>query len=279
MFNLIILGLSLLSLSAFSQSYVILQNGVTLTTDKAGFVYDFNNFILPYKVNVNGTQYLVEDDMLATIDENGFFYRKDLNTKKIRGKGGNYLLTYDYELVTVDSKGFYYKYDSESYLVFRKIQKFGGSYFTAEASKKQVDLYTVNSKGNYFKLAVEGLNPANIEILGGTYFTADGVLYTVSKDGFVFSKATEVSKPQFKRLGGNYFVDTSDRIYTISEEGLLIFPSLPANFKLSKITKIGTNYLIDSEGRIFVVDKNGNLFDRGVTSHNLRNAKVLSNWL
>lgn len=275
--KLILTSSLLFSFSAFSQSYLILNNGVTLTTDKSGFAYDFGNFILPYKVTLNGGQFFVEEEKLSTIDENGFLYNKTQKIKKTRGKGLNYVINDDGSIITIDNKGFFYKFDKEA-SVLKKAALFGGNYFTVNTGNKKVplDLYTVNSSGNYFNLEVPGLNPADISVTGGTYFqTKTGTVYTVNKDGFVFNKS-DVSAGVVKKAGGNFFVDSNNKIYTVSEDGFLMLPILPTNLVVTNIAKLGANYMLDLEGRLFIVDKTGALHERTISDHDLRNAKVLS---
>jgi hypothetical protein len=278
--KLLLAGLTLFSASVFSQSYIILQNGVTLTTDKFGFVYDFNHFSLPYKVSITGGNFLVEDERLETVDENGFLFikdPKDIKIKKINGKGLNYFITDNNHLVTIDARGFYFRYDKDSG-VFRKAAKFGGNYFTVEENSRNkiFDLYTVNTKGNYFKINLAGLNPADIELFGGKYFvTRQGVLHTVSSEGFVFSKPA-LTMGKIIRQGGNFFVDDTGKLYTVSEEGFVFLPILPANLKIAELERFASNYMIDREGRIFVVDHQGLLFEREVFAHDLRNSRILS---
>lgn len=272
----ITLGLMLSSLNAFSQSYLILNNGVTLTTDKAGYLYDFNHFRIPYKVSVNGGQFHVEDKKLSTVDTSGFLYEKGFKVDKIKGKGLNFLINDDNHLVTIDEKGFYYEYDKDA-KIFKSAIAYGGNFFLVKPNsrKPQVDLYTVNSKGNYFKIDVAGLNPADIKTVGGTFFqTKNGVVYTVSKDGFVYSKP-EIKVGAIVKAGGNYLIDSSNKLYTISEDGFLMLPVLPANIKVATVQKLGSNYMIDSEGRVFTVDNKGNMHERTI-AHDLTNAKILS---
>lgn len=268
-------GLTLLSMNVFAQSYLILNNGVTLTTDKAGFVYDFGHFRIPYKVTLNGGQFHVEDKKLSTVDTAGFLYEKTMKVEKpVKGKGLNYFINDDSKLITVDSKGFFYELEDKA---FKKAVAFGGNFFLVKPDDKKaiVDLYTINDKGNYFKMNVAGLNPFDIITLGGTYFqTRAGVTYTISKDGLVYPKA-EQKVTGVKKAGGNFFVDNAGLLFTVSEEGFLMLPVLPANIKVADIQKVGSNYMIDSEGRIFVVDKVGNISERTI-NHDLRTAKILS---
>lgn len=270
--NIIAFGLLFGTLTASAQSYLVLNNGVMLTTDKAGYAYDFGHFVIPYEVKVNGGNFLVEKDQLVTVDENGYKYDKDEEVKKINGKGLNYLVNDDDKLVTVDAKGFYFKYEDD---IFKRIEKFGGNYFVAKDKKKNVVLYTVNSKGNYFNITTPGLNPADITTLGGTFFVTNrGVVYTVSADGYVFAKTEKAYG--IKKQGGNFFVDATGKLFTVAESGILTNPVVPLSLNVNNIQKAGANYMIDSEGRLFVVDKNGNLFERKVGNHDLRNVKIIS---
>lgn len=275
--NILFSGLVLISLSAFSQSYLVLSNGVTLTTDTAGFVYDFGHFAAPYTVSVKGGQFLVENEKLSTIDSKGFLYNKDLKIKKNKIHGTNYILNSDGSLVTIDQNGFYYLFDEDK-VTFKNPLLAGGNYFTVKTGKKKdpVHFYSVNSVGNYFKLDVVGLNPLEIGTVGGNYFqTKDGTFYTVSKEGFVYSK-TEFKIGSVKSTGGNFFIDDTNKLYTISADGLLILPVLPANLAVTNLLKFGANYMIDSEGRMFTVDSLGVISERVVKNHDLRNTKILS---
>lgn len=270
----IALGLLMGSLSVSAQSYLVLNNGVMLTTDKAGFVYDFGHFVVPYEVKVNGGNFLVEKKVLITVDQNGYKYDKDQKIEKIKGRGLNYVLTDSNELVTVDTMGFFYKFDKDD--VLKRVVSFGGNFFTAKDSKKKSTLlYTVNDKGNYFNMTLPGLDPADIVTVGGTFFTTkNGTAYTVSKDGFVYPKTERVG--QIRKMGGNFFVDSSNKLFTVSETGILSNPVIPMNLNVTAIAKTGANYMIDAEGRLFAVDNNGNVFERTMRNHDLRNTKVTS---
>lgn len=271
------LGSLILSINGYAQSYMILGNGVTLTTDKTAYVYDFAHFILPTEVTLTGGQFLAEDGKLISIDDKGFLYRKDEKApSKLKGKGTNYVIAENGTIFTFDAAGFLYKFDKDNAL--KKANNFGGRFFTVKPDEKKnaVDLYTLNSTGNYFKMNAEGLMAAEIATFGGNYFmTNKNVVYTVSKDGFVFSKA-ETKTGLIRKIGGNFFIDDKNAIYTVSDEGFLFLPTLPANLKVATITKIGANYFLDQEGRLFVVDATGAIYEREMKSHDLRNAKILS---
>lgn len=267
----------MLSLTAYSQSYLIMGNGVVLTTDNAGFVYDLGNFILPYKITLNGGQFFAEEGRLVTIDEKGYLYRKDEKVpSKLKGKGHNYFLAENGKLTTIDASGFMYEFDKES--AFKKAIAFGGNFFTVKPEEKKmiVDLYTLNRKGNYFKMNVPGLDAGSIAVMGGNYFqTNSGTIYTVTKDGHVFSKS-EIKTGAIKKIGGNYFIDSNNSIYTISEDGFLVMPAIPSSLKVPSITKLGQNYFLDQEGKLFVINRAGDVNEREMKSHDLRDAKILS---
>lgn len=275
--KILALGSLLLALNGYSQSYLILNNGVTLTTDKAAYVYDFGHFILPYKVTLTGGQFLAEEGKLISIDDKGYLYRKDEKApSKIKGKGNNYLIADNGTLLTFDAKGFMYKFDKDS--AMKKANSYGGNFFTVKPDNKKplVDLYTMNNLGNYFKMNVAGLNPAEISVNGGNYFqTKQGLVYTITKDGFVYPKA-EVKTGVVKKVGGNFFIDSNNTLFTVSEEGFLYLPSLPMTLKVATVTKLGQNYFIDQEGKLFVVDNTGAVMERAITNHNTKDTKVLS---
>lgn len=275
--KILALGSLMLALNGYSQSYMILGNGVTLTTDKAAFVYDFNHFILPYKVTLTGGQFFAEEGKLISIDNMGYLYRKDEKAPtKLKGKGNNYLISDNGSLLTFDVAGFFYKFDKDA--ATKNAVGFGGNFFTVKPDDKKplMDLYTLNSKGNYFKTVVDGLNAAEITTLGGTYFqTTKGVVYTISKDGFVYAKA-DMKIGAIKKIGGNYFVDSNNSIFTVSEEGFLMLPSLPMNLKIASITKLGQNYFMDKDGKMFAVDNTGAIYEREMKNHDIKDAKILS---
>lgn len=273
--KILLMSLAALSFNAFSQSYVVLTNGVLLTTDKAGFVYDLVQYVNPYRVSINGGSYLVQENRLSTVSDQGYYFEKDLKLKKIRGKGLNYLLDDAGDLVTVAADGTYVKY-AESGKQLKKADRFGGNFFLVPDKKqKTTDLYTVDSKGAYFKVNVEGLNPADISLIGGMYFMSKGVMYTVNKDGFVAPKPM-FKIPALKKLGGNFFLDFNNLLWTVSETGLLSNPIVPTNLLVDNLEKLGANYMIDKEGNIFTVDSQGNIAYRDVNTHDLTNAKILS---
>lgn len=265
------------SLSSFAQSYMILGSGVVLTVDKQGQVFDLSHFVLPYKVTLTGGQFLAEDERYITIDEKGFLYRKDEKTpKNILGKGLNYVLTEKGRLTTIDDAGFFYEYDKES--LFKKARSFGGNFFLVDADEKKalVDLYTINAKGNFFKMNVAGLNPAMITTVGGRYFqTRDGIVSTISKEGFVFAK-NEMKIAAIKKMGGNFFIDANNLIYTISDQGLLLLPAIPSDLEISTVTKLGNNYFIDSKGKLYTVDHQGLIIERQIKAHDLNDVKILA---
>lgn len=275
--SLLIAVLATLSLNAFSQSYVIMDNGIVVTTDSSGFTYDFGHYAFPQKVTLKGGQYFVEEgNILATIDENGLLFRKyELIPEKIKGKGINYFLSDEGFLYMIDKKGYVKVTESELY---KNALNFGGNYFTVatDAEKTQIDLYVVTADAQVVKADVPSLKVKDIVSFGGTYFMNNrGIVFTVANTGSVVPR-DDVRVGILQKKGGNYFVDSSGYFYTVSEAGDLRMPPLPISLRVSSIQRLGSNYFIDQAGKLFVVDKNGNVFERLMRDHDFRLAKVIS---
>ncbi len=264
------------AIPAFSQSYLVLNNGVTLTTDQDGFLYDFSQFNLPSKISVRGGRFFVADNKLSTIDSNGLLYDKEIKVDSVQGKGLNYFINHDNKLITIDERGFFYEFKDNK--IFKRVVAFGGNFFLVKSEDKRSlnhEIYVVNGNGNYFKMAPEGLNPSEITILGGTFFqTTLGETYTVSKEGFIIPRL-QLKVGTIVKSGGNFFIDSNNLLFTISEDGELHLPILPSELKVGEILRIGVNYFLDNEGRLFSIDRKGNIFETK-TVHDLRNAKILS---
>ena len=274
--NFILAALATLSLNAFSQSYVIMDNGITLTVDNNGFAYDFGHYAFPQKVILKGGQYFVEEGgILATIDENGLLYRKyELIPEKIIGKGINYFLSAEGFLYGIDKKGFVKVTESELY---KNAVNFGGNYFTvaANAEKTIVDLYVVTAEGVAVKAEVPSLKVKDIVSFGGTYFmTNRGIVFTVASNGTVTPK-DDVRVGILNKKGGNFFTDSSGFFFTVSENGDLVMPALPVSMRIGTIMKLGSNYFMDGAGKLFTVDKDGNIFERW-TNYDLKTTKIIS---
>lgn len=274
--NLLLLVIATLSINAFSQSYVVMDNGITLTTDTSGFAYDFGHYAFPQKITLKGGQYFVEEGgILATIDENGLLYRKyELIPEKIKGKGMNYFISEEGFLYTVDKKGFVKVTESEMY---KNALNFGGNYFTvANADKTVIDLYVVTGEGLVVKPEVPTLKMEEVVSFGGTYLMNNrGIVFTIAVNGTVTPK-DEMRVGILTKKGGNYFTDSSGLFFTVSEAGDLLMPALPINMKIPTVQRLGSNYFIDQSGKFFVVDKNGQVFERVFRDHDFRLAKVIS---
>ena len=272
----LLLVIATLSLNAFSQSYVVMDNGITLTTDTSGFAYDFGHYAFPQKIILKGGQYFVEEGgILATIDENGLLYRKyELIPEKIKGKGINYFMSDEGFLYTVDKKGVVKVTESEMY---KNTVNFGGNYFTVvNADKTLVELYVVTGEGLVVKPEVPSLKMKDVVSFGGTYIMNNrGIVFTIAANGTVTPK-DEVRVGVLAKKGGNYFTDSSGLFFTVSEAGDLLMPALPINMKIPTVQRLGSNYFIDQSGKFFLVDKNGHVFERVFRDHDFRLAKVIS---
>lgn len=264
-------------MNAFAQSYLVLDNGIVITTDTAGFAYDFGQFAFPQKITLKGGQYFVEEGgILATVDEKGLLYRKYEVVPKIKGKGMNYFLSEDGSLYTIDAKGAVAITKDEMYL---RTLNFGGNYFTVaqDPEKTVIDLFTVAADGKVVKadLAVLGLKMSDVVSFGGSYFmTNRGVVYTVSSTGVVAAQTMRVGL--LTKKGGNYFIDSSNFIYTVAADGSLKMPGLPINLRITSIYKTGSNYFLDLSGKLYIVDKVGNIYEKSMRDHDFRNTRIIS---
>jgi hypothetical protein len=270
-------ALATFSLNAFSQSFLIMDNGITITTDSSGYAYDFGHYAFPQKVVLKGGQYFVEEGgILATIDENGLLFRKyELIPEKILGKGMNYFLSEEGFLYIIDSKGYVHVTESELY---KSAMNFGGNYFTVAANeeKTEVDFYIITSEGHAVKTELPSLKTKDIISYGGRYFMNNrGIVFTMASDGKVVAR-DEMRVGILDKKGGNYFTDSSGYFYTVSESGELLMPALPISLKVGTIKRLGTNYFIDQSGNFYVVDKHGQVFERIMLDHDFRLVKVIS---
>ena len=269
--KLVLALVSTLSLNAFSQSYFVLENGITLSVDTSGYVYDFGHYTPVGRVTVKGGQYLVEDsNVLVTVDEHGALFRKyEMLPKQVVGKGINYFIGDNGAFYGINNLGYVNLIENDEKI--KTATKFGGNYFTNEAD----EIFVVTSEGKYIQAEVEGLKASDIISYGGNYFmTNRGVLYTVTSDGRIFDKRQDRVGIIVKK-GGNYFVDTTGMIYTVANDGSLIMPAIPVSLRIQAMAKLGSNYFIDGSGKLFTVDKDGNVFERWVT-YDLKMTKIIS---
>lgn len=268
--NVFFLALLALSFNAFSQSYFVLDNGITLSVDTQGYVYDFSHFTPVARVTVKGGQYLVEDsNVLVTVDEKGGLFRKyELLPKQVIGKGINYFIGDNGTIYTMDTMGYVTLTEDDARI--KSVNKFGGNFFASDDQ-----MYVVTTDGRYVEVVVEGLRPADIITFGGNYFmTNRGVLYTVTTDGKILSKKQDRVGIIVKK-GGNYFVDTTGMIYTVGQDGSLKLPAMPVSLRIQAISKLGSTYFLDGAGKLFTVDKEGNIFERWI-NYDLKTTKIIS---
>lgn len=269
--------LAVLSFNAFSQSYVILDNGLVITTDKSGYTYDLGHYAIPQKVTLKGGQYFVEENsVLATVDETGLLFRKyEVVPEKILGKGINYFLAETGDLYTIDRKGVL---TIAEHPELKPATHFGGIFFfvPVDETKTFADLFVVNQAGQQTKGLPEPVKLSEVVAIGGTYFMNNrGIVSTVSADGIVTTRP-EVRVGLIMKKGGNFFVDSSGTLFTVAEDGTLKVPSIPVGLRTGTVTKLGSNYFLDMTGKLFVVDQNGDVFERFVRDVDFRHARIIS---
>ena len=264
------------SVSAFAQSYIIMDNGVVLTMDKSAYLYDLGHDAYPHKVTLKGGKYFVEENsVIATIDDSGYLYRKyEYIPENIIGKGINYFLSGQGELYTIDTKGVVKIITDEA---LKKAGHFGGNYLVTliDDEGKLGDLYTINQDGVLTK-KVEAFKVSDIVSFGGSYFMNNrGIVHTVDSEGNL-SQRTDMRVGVIQKRGGNYFTDSSGMLFTVAQDGTLKLPAVPMGVKASNILKLGSNYFLDLQGRLFVVDQDGNIFERTSRDHDFKTARVIS---
>ena len=259
------------SFQSFSQSYLILANGITLSFDSLGYVYDLGHYTPIGRMTAKGGQFLVEDNnILVTVDDKGILYRKyEILPKQFISKGMNYFINENSTIFTIDSDGVTHTYENNEKI--KDAIKFGGNYFFTDKN----EIIVVNKLGEMNSSLIEGLSANDVYLLGGHYFmTNRGWLYTISRDGSVIDHKEERMGLILKK-GGNYFIDSRGLLFTVSQTGELKMPSLPINLKISGIIKLGANYFIDGEGRLYTVDLDGQVAERW-TDYDLKDVKVTS---
>lgn len=275
--KLFLAALATLSLNAFAESFVVMDNGIVVTTDASGFAYDFGHYAFPQKITLKGGRFFVEENkVIATVDENGLLFRKyEVIPTAILGKGINYFLSESGSLFTIDEKGVL---TIAEHPELKDAMNFGGNYFLlpTDAEKKTAELYTVHRDGTHAKAVREPLKLGEIVAFGGTYFMNNrGIVTTISADGVVAPQPLMRVGVLVKR-GGNYFVDSSNTIFTVAHDGTLKVPGIPVSLKTQNIVKLGSDYFLDLQGRFYTVDRDGNVWEREVKDIDFKHARVLS---
>jgi len=251
-----------------------MDNGIILTTDNNGFIYDLGHFTYPEQVGLKGGNYFSENNgVLVTIDEKGLLYRKyEVIPSELQGKGMNYFLGKTGELFTIDKTG---AVAARTDLVYPEgIKNFGGNYFVLNSEFLQV--VTVGDTGAVTTVSIDTLKTVDVVAFGGSYFmTNRGVVYTIAANGTMASDAmTRVGI--LKKRGGNYFTDSSMSIYTVAQDGSIKVPAIPLTLSVESISKLGSNYFLDNTGKLFIVDKDGEVFERSLTDHDFKTARIIS---
>lgn len=256
---------------SFSQSYFVLESGITLSVDVNGYVYDLGHYTPLSRMTAKGGQFLVEDtNILVTVDSQGVLYRKyEIMPKHFISKGMNYFINEIGSLFTIDQDGVVHLIEQNSEV--QGARKFGGNFFITDKN----EIIVIDPSGALINQIVEGVEVDDVLLVGGQYFmTNRGALYTLSRDGKIVSPTEERVGPVTKK-GGNYFIDSFGHLYTISQDGILKLPSLPLTLKVSSISKLGSNYFIDTEGKLFTVDIDGHVWERWI-DYDLKTVKVTS---
>ncbi len=273
--KLMLLLVLIFTQSSWAQSFMIMNNGSILTTDKEGFLYDFGHFAYPHKISLKGGIFFIEENsIIATIDEKGMLYRKyEYIPKNIIGKGINYFLSSEGELYMIDKAGAIKTKTEED---FKQASYFGGNYFFLALDDGKIELVTISDTGEYVRHSEQIMSLSDLVSLGGKYFmNRRGVVHTISAAGEVIVHADK-RVGLIDRRGGSFFTDSSGFIYTISSEGELVTPAIPANLSVTNIVRNASHYFIDLQGRLFVINSRGEIYQKEMNNYHFDNVVVVS---
>lgn len=255
-----VLGLGVTLSGAFAQSYIIRPNGVVLTIDAKGYMYDLNQFILPYMVTTRGGQFYINDKrQITTVDENGFFYRIDKREfeapRKVSFSGDNFFSDKK-NLWTVDKSGVVYKHEDIENL--GRVIKAQGRFFVVKPRRGNSILYMVDSMGQPKPRIIDNFNPEDILSMGTHWFFSNrGELFTVNENDTLMVRGGNLYNGLSNQLkaGGNFWVSEKG-LFSIDDKGM----PLMNNFNSNMVATVGSNYFVLNDGRLFVVGANGSVW-------------------
>lgn len=254
----------LFAVTAEAQSYMVRANGVVLTLDEKGFVYDLNQFVLPYMITVKGGMFYVTDKrVITTVDENGFFYRLDPKQyeapRKVEHSGYNYFLEGNGAVWSFDRNGL--PTVGERNWDYRKPLYVGGKFFVVEGKRREPGrLVVINDRGQVNEVSVAELDPATIRESGANWFVdTKKRLFTINADGQVGQALGVGQMGNLSAKGGNFLV-VDGSLLTVTEDARV--NNLGSASRYGTISKLGSNYFLTQEGKLFVVDMNGTVIER-----------------
>lgn len=254
----------LIGTAVHAQSYMVRTNGVVLTVDEKGFVYDLNQFILPYMITAKGGMFYVSDKrVITTVDEKGFFYRLDPRQyeapRKVEHVGYNYFLEGNGRVWSFDRNGL--PTVGERNWDYRKPLYVGGKFFVVEGGRREpAILVVINDQGAVTPTQVAELDPAKITDSGTNWFVdSKRRLFTLNADGQVGQALGVGPVGNILAKGGNFLV-MDGKLLTVTEDARVNDAGSVARF--GTIAKLGHNYFITADNRLFVVDVAGTVVER-----------------
>lgn len=254
----------LFAVTAEAQSYMVRANGVVLTLDEKGFVYDLNQFVLPYMITVKGGMFYVTDKrVITTIDENGFFYRLDPRQyeapRKVEHSGHNYFLESNGAVWSFDRNGL--PTVGERNWDYRKPLYVGGKFFVVQGKRREPGrLVVINDQGQVNEVSVAELDPATIRESGANWFVdTKKRLFTINADGQVGQALGVGPMGNLSAKGGNFLV-VDGNLLTVTEDARV--NNRGSLSRYGTISKLGSNYFLTQEGKLFVVDLSGAVIER-----------------
>jgi hypothetical protein len=255
----------LLSISAYSQSYLVQNNGVLLSINETGSVFDLNQFVKTYEIIFKGKSFLINKEKnLTVITKDGFVINKGdkLIPAKTKITGGSFILSDKNEISIVRNDGMVFTYDKIEEIKKLEAIHAGGNFLVLQGKKSQETMIlTIDTENGFYTLLNKStldslkIDIAKIKTIGGNYFiTNDGVVYTVSSTGIVSSKESMGLVLKTTKVGGNFFVDSENVLRVVMSNGYLLIPYIPS--AMGKVKSVGYNYFTNDQDELFtVVDK------------------------
>lgn len=232
-------------------------------------------FIMPDKIDVRGSSYLVSDNELYTAHTDGWFFKNEqyLESKRIKKSGGSFFITSDQSVHIIRTDGSIWETTEEIAPYISDAKIIGGIFFITRDN--QIVVTNPYDGKLYRSVDVFKEKRKDIEHIGHNWFTTDtGHIYTI---GFINGVAI-VKKRRNPRLyksikiaGGNYFFDNFNNIHTVNTQGEIDLGQANRTFKviISNINKdrskeepahMGSNYFIYNDGEVYMVDERGYFF-------------------
>jgi hypothetical protein len=247
------------SITTHAQSHLLKLDGVLLSVDASGFIYDLGNRVDPAQVKARGKNWLAEKSgALITIDSAGLVNRRtDVRVPRtLRAHGGTWFLGERGELSVVTASGAVVT-TQEPTLREGDIAPRGGNFFVWRPRRGGAPvLYTFNSAtGESYHSDAEYVRRLGIDMSSfkgnGNNWLVDGrgILHVVTRIGAVMPRRDLGTFFGLSTRGGNYFVDATGATQVVMDNGSVHMPYLPLDY--SAIATAGDTFGWNTRGDFF----------------------------